>query len=134
MLANSCKFPFLEEDPKNSSFFLPDEHARLLQIGWVDVVFSIVPCPDLDRCAQYGQGLSQTSPNYNPWQGPCAQGHVHLPWGKSASGEFNSAVEDDYPVEMCESIIAVFKEVLESRATKFPNIVYAQKNDAWHAP
>ena len=67
-------------------------------------------------------------------QGPCAQGHVHLPWGTSASGEFNSAVEDDYPVEMCESIIAVFKEVLESRATKFPNIVYAQKNDAWHAP
>ena len=124
MVANSSKFSFLEEDPKNSSFFLLDEHACLLQIGWVDVVFSIVAGPDLVRCAQYGQGLSQTSPNYNPCQGTCIQGQVHLPWGKSASGEFNSAVEDDYPVELCESIIAVFKEVLDSRATKFPNIVY----------
>ena len=66
--------------------------------------------------------------------GPLRTRSRTLTWGKRASGEFNSAVEDGYPVELCESIIAVFKEVLDSRATKFPNIVYAQKNDGWHAP
>ena len=119
LVADSCGCICFVENPRNSLFFCLDEPKHLLDLGWTDVVFQHCRWSKSRPMRAKWTRLRTNTPQLQILSGPCTQGHIHLPWGQSQPGVFDSAGEAQYPVEMCEAIIDTVQSVLSARGFTF---------------
>ena len=132
LVADSCGCICFVENPRNSLFVCLDEHKHLLDLGWTDMVFQHCRWSKSRPMRAKWTKLRTNTPQLQAAAGPCSQGHLHLPWGQSQPGVFDSAGEAQYLVEICEAIIDIFQNVLVSRGftfnSKLPQSVLLHEN------
>ena len=119
LVAESCDCLCLVENPKESLYYFLDEPIHLLERGWVDVIFQHCRWTHTRPMRAKWTRIRTNVRQLQVLSGSCEMNHKHLPWGKDDKGGFVSAGEAEYPVEMCEAIISVLKQVLIGRGYAF---------------
>ena len=100
----------LLENPDRSLFWCFPRAKRLLELNFVDVRFQHCKWTLLKSMRAKWVRLRTNCKAFQVMDGPCHVDHLHLNWGISDSGQFNTSFEAEYPPEMA----AIMADIITS--------------------
>jgi hypothetical protein len=104
------------ENPKNSYLWLLPWYKELINVeGFSDTEFQHCRWnPELPGRPKWTK-IRSNVPQLGRMAGRCTLGHVHLPWGRDAAGNFATAGESEYPSGMAEETSHCFAAAAQQK-------------------